>query len=112
MFRALRIVLLALFALVLIVLAVANRDPVTIRLLPDQMAGILQIEQQVPLFLLMIVLGGGGFTLGYFWEYLREWKIRRAAARDRREKQKLEAEVEKLRKASGEDEDDVLALLQ
>ncbi|MEL7215252.1 MAG: lipopolysaccharide assembly protein LapA domain-containing protein [Pseudomonadota bacterium] len=112
MFRALRLLVVLLIAIVLVLIAVANRDPVPLQVMPDALAGIFQIEFQVPLFVLMIVLGGGGFALGFSWEYLREWRIRAEARRNRRTAEKLEREVKDLRAQSGEVEDDVLALLK
>ncbi|MBB5516714.1 putative integral membrane protein [Rubricella aquisinus] len=112
MFRFARLILLALLALFLILLAVANRDTVTLQLMPDQLAGIFQVTGDVPLFVLMIVMAGGGFALGYSVEYIREWKIRSEARRAKKEAKVLEQEVKSLRAKTGDDEDDVLALLK
>lgn len=112
MFRFVRLILLALLALFLILLAVANRDTVTLQLMPDQLAGIFQISGEVPLFVLMVVMAGGGFTLGFSWEYIREWKIRTEARRAKKEAKVLQDEVKTLRAKTGDDEDDVLALLK
>ena len=112
MFRFVRLLIVLVLALVLVVIAVANRDPVPIQIMPDQLAGIFQIELEVPLFLLMVVLGGGGFVLGFSWEYLREWRIRAEGRKHRRAAQSLEREVKQMKAEQGVEEDDVLALLK
>jgi uncharacterized integral membrane protein len=94
-----------------VVLALANRDPVTLHLLPEGMARVMPLSIQVPLFALSLVSIVVGMVIGYLLEWLREHKHRRHAKRKTREAAQLSREVEKLRKASGKAEDDVLALL-
>lgn len=112
MFRLIRLSLVVVLALFLVVIAVANRDPVVVQLLPADLAGILSLSFEVPLFVLMIVLGGGGFALGFSWEYLREWHIRSEARRNKKAAQSLEREIKSMKAEQGVEEDDVLALLK
>ncbi|QPH55234.1 lipopolysaccharide assembly protein LapA domain-containing protein [Pontivivens ytuae] len=110
--RVLKMILLLALAVIIIMLAVANREPVVVELLPTQFQFITGWSTQVPLFVVMIVMAAGGFTLGWSWEWLREQRTRTIAARRRRQIAELEAEVQTLRKDTGREEDEVLALLK
>ena len=109
--RTLKLLLLGLILLAIVVLALANRDPVTLHLLPEGMARVMPLSIQVPLFALSLVSIVVGMVIGYLLEWLREHKHRRRASQKSREAAQLNREVEKLRKESGKAEDDVLALL-
>lgn len=111
--RTIKLILLATIMVALVLVAVANRELVTVGLLPDGMKFILPFEASVTLPLFVIILASVlvGLLLGYLLEYLRERKHRRAVTQKTREVSKLESEVEKLRRKTGEGEDDVLALL-
>lgn len=112
MFRFLRVFFLAVLAIVLIIIAVANSQTVPLRMLPPELSGMFQMEVQVPLFLLLSVFGGAGFAIGFSWEYLREWRIRAEGRKHRNAARALEREVKSLKAAQGVEEDDVLALLK
>ena len=113
MIRFVRYVLLALLGVALLTVALANRAPVTLRLLPDDLAALLGIavQLQVPLFL--VIFGGimVGLLIGFLWEWLREAKHRSAAKGKTREVSKLERELAVLRDTKGQPADDVIALL-
>jgi uncharacterized integral membrane protein len=109
--RTLKLLLLGLILLAIVVLALANRQPVTLHLLPEGMAGVMPLSREVPLFVVSLVSIVVGMVIGYLLEWLREHKHRRRASQKAREAAKLNREVEKLRKESGKHEDDVLALL-
>jgi len=110
--RYIRLAFLALLALVLLTLALANRGDVTLSLLPPDLAELtgLQASLTVPVF--AVIFGGiaFGLVLGFVWEWLREHRYRSAAARSTREAGKLKREVERLRETP-KHRDDVLALL-
>ncbi len=109
--RTVKIVVLALILVALVVLALANRDPVTLHLLPADMARVMPLSVQVPLFVVALCSVVVGMVIGYLIEWLREHKHRRRAAQKTREVQQLNVEVDRLRRNSGKPEDDVLALL-
>lgn len=115
MFRLIRYVVLGVIALALIVLALANRAPVRLELLPPEIAGWVGVSYapiELPLFL--VIFGGVvlGLLIGFIWEWLREHRHRAEATRERRQRTRLEAEVETLKGAGREGQDDVLALLE
>lgn len=104
---------LALVAIVLVTVALANADPVTLRLLPEAMAGFLGFSWEITLPLFLVVFGGiaAGLLIGFVWEWWREHRIRVEMRTEKRERQRLEREMSKMR-PSGRQGDDVLALLE
>jgi uncharacterized integral membrane protein len=112
--RYIRYAILAAIAIVLITVALANRAPVTLHLLPEELALMLGIGASVTLPLFIVIFGGviAGLLLGFVWEWLREHKHRAEAARQRREKERLAREVNRLRTDNPAHGDEVLALLE
>jgi putative membrane protein len=113
MIRYLRYLVLAVLAILLVSLAMANRAPVALRMLPEDLALLfgMNYEVQVPLFL--VVFGGIalGLTLGFAWEWAREHKHRAAAASGNRQVARLERELAVMKDSSSSPRDEVLALL-
>ncbi|MEM8980910.1 MAG: LapA family protein [Pseudomonadota bacterium] len=114
--RYLRYLVLAAVALCLIVLAVANREEVMLRILPETLADAAQVPAlastiQLPLFIVIFVGIGIGVLLGFVWEWFREHKHRSEASRKTREVGQLKREVKKLKDQKNEGKDEVLALL-
>ncbi len=112
--RYIRYGFLAALAVVLVTVAVANRAPVELRLLSDTLAGFIGVNATVTLPLFLVIFGGivAGLLIGFVWEWFREHRIRAEARANRREKERLEREVSKLRKHDASGTDDVLALLE
>ena len=110
--NVLRVLLLGLLAFVLLVLALANRELVTLRLLPETLSDYLGFGASVtlPLFLVLFLAIAVGLLVGYVLEWLREHKHRSEAARQRAERERLERELAKSRPAG--EGDDVLALVE
>ena len=110
--RQIRMVILAALAVVLITVALANRDPLTLHLLPDELSRLVGFSWDVTLPVFAILLGAvlAGLAFGFFWEWIREHKHRATAASERKERQRLEQEVKKVA-PSPDKGDDVLALL-
>lgn len=114
--RFIRYAILAIVAIFLILLALANRDAVTLRLMPDDVAALIGYPEggnvvSLPLF---VVIFGGillGVALGYLAEWLREHKFRVEARRGRRETARLEKELAAMKTEKVEG-DEVLALLE
>jgi uncharacterized integral membrane protein len=107
----LRIVLLALLAISLLLIALANRGPVEVKLLPEDLAVLLgfQAAATLPLYFVIFAAIALGVGVGYVAEYFREAKHRRAAARERARADKLETRLEQ---RSPREEDEVLALVE
>ncbi|MEI4471002.1 LapA family protein [Frigidibacter sp. MR17.24] len=114
MIRYLRIALTALVALVLLVLALANRDPVALRLLPGDMGAFMGLGAgiQMPLFVVIIVAVLLGLAVGFTWEWARESGHRKAARSHARQAAQLKREVSTLRTETQRPQDEVLALLE
>ena len=108
--RFIKYLLLAVILIAIVVLAVANRGPVTLRLLPDGLSMFGQRSIELPMHLVGLALILTGMILGYIFEWLREHKHRRRAALKAREAAELDREVKTLRKAQAKD-DEVLALI-
>lgn len=111
--RYLRYGFLGTLAVVLVVLALANAEPVTLRALPEQLAVLTGWSWSVTLPLWMVIYGGlaGGLLVGFVWEWLREHRYRAEAARERRARERLEQEVAQARRTAA-DGDEILALLE
>jgi len=106
--RLIRYAFLAGLAIILIAVALANRGFVTLRVLPEDMVGVLGYQWSIslPLFLVIFASIVAGVAIGFVWEWLREHKHRAEA------RQRLEREVDRLSDASSESGDDVLAMLE
>ncbi len=113
--RYLRYAFLAALAVILVTVALANRDLVTLNLLPAELASLtgLSFAVSLPLFVVIFAAIIGGLLIGFVWEWMREYKHRSAATTHKREKEKLAREVDKLKTQKAKNEgDEVLALLE
>jgi uncharacterized integral membrane protein len=112
--RYLRYLFLSVIGILLITLALANRQIVSLRLLPGEMAEAVSMSGELRLPLFLVIFAGivVGLLIGFVWEYLREHKHRRALSKTGREVHKLEREVKRLKGKPGDGKDDVLALLE
>ncbi|QBY02596.1 LapA family protein [Rhodophyticola sp. CCM32] len=112
--RYLKYAFLALVALGLVVLALANRAPMTLELLPEGLAVWIGWSYAIEMPVFLVIFGGVimGLLIGFVWEWLREHRHRADASRQRRDKQRLEREVQGLKGRVNEGKDDVLALLE
>ena len=114
MLRKIKLFILAIIMVALILIAVANRDPISVKLLPDQLASLVPfptVTPELPLYAIIAAAIAVGLLIGYIIEYLRESKHRRQAAAKSREASHLKNQVRDLQKKTGETDDDVLALL-
>lgn len=113
--RAIRLGFLAILALLLVTVALANRTVVSLNLLPSDLAIFSGLAFRVDLPLFAVVFAGIflGLLVGFVWEWLREGRQRAAAAATRRELARLRAELAHLGGNPGaiSDQDEVLALL-
>ena len=112
--RYIRYASIAIFAVALILVALANRGMVTVQVLPDELAHLaaLNPSYEVPLFI--VIFGGilAGLVIGFIWEWIREAGDRAAAARTSREMERLKGEVKRLKGEKHQGKDEVLALLE
>ena len=112
--RYIKYALIAVFGIALISVAVANRDHVSIQLIPNEVAGWFAMNPQIELPLFIIIFGGivVGLFVGFVWEWLREYSQRAEAARQAREMRRLQREVKRLKGEKHEGKDEVIALLE
>jgi putative membrane protein len=112
--RAIKYLFLIVVAIGLVVLAMANRDPVTLTVLPQELAlwSGVDIAIELPLFVVILAGVATGTLVGFVWEWLREHRHRAAAKTNHREAKKLEREVEALRGKKNEGRDEILALVE
>lgn len=111
--RYIRYAFLAALAVVLITVALANRDAVTLHLLPAELSGFLGLSWQVSLPLFIVIFLGiiAGVMIGFVWEWMREYKMRAKGKRAEKAAVQLSREVQSLKKENAAPGDDVLALL-
>jgi putative membrane protein len=109
--RTLKLLLLGLIVVALVVLSLANRGVVTLHLLPEGMARVMPLSVQLPMFAVILLAILVGLFIGYLLEWLREHKHRSLASRKAREAEKLNRDMERLRRETGKSDDDVLTLL-
>lgn len=111
--RYIRYAFLAVLAVILVSIAIANRGIVTLKLLPSGLEDYAGVNWQIDLPLFIVVFGGivAGLIIGFVWEWLREYKHRREANVKGKEARRLEREVTRLKGEQAENKDEVLALL-
>lgn len=107
--RIIRTVLLMILAALLVVLALANRAPVTLSLkFTDLLPGP---SVTLPLFLVVVLALALGVVIGMVWEWLRAAGARAESARRAHEVAELQREVRALRKTHTAPADEVVAIL-
>ncbi|HLQ18880.1 MAG TPA: LapA family protein [Tabrizicola sp.] len=115
MIRYLRLILLGLLGLSLLTVALANRAPVTVRLLPEDLASFTGLTWAMELPLFLVIFAGiiAGVLIGFVWEWFREHGHRATASQKSREVARLERELAVLKDSTSvPPQDDVLALLE
>ena len=113
MIRSLRYLFLAALGLVLLTVALANRAPVTLKALPEDLAAFTGFAWQIELPLFMVIFGGiiAVLLIGFVWEWFREMKHRSTASRKTREVARLERELAVMKDSQSVPKDDILAIL-
>ena len=84
-----------------------------IRILPSELAGFLGggMIFSIPIFVLFLCGVIFGLFVGFVWEWIREMKHRSASSRKSKELAKVENELSQLKRESGQNEDEILLLL-
>ncbi len=111
--RIIRWVILGALAIALVTIALANREAMTVRLLPEPLEGLFGFSWQItlPIFLVLVIAMGVGVLLGFVWEWVREHKHRSEAASEKRLRRELEKQVKSTAPPKGET-DEILALVE
>ncbi|MGI3169235.1 LapA family protein [Pseudooceanicola sp. C21-150M6] len=111
--KYIRYLFLLCLAIILICVALANREPVTLNMLPDGLADIAGMNFSVNLPLFVVIFGGvvAGLLIGFVWEWMREHKHRVAMRKGTKQVGRLEREVKRLKNEKHDGKDEVLALL-
>ena len=111
--RYIKYAILAAIAVSLVSVSLANRQTVSLKLLPDDLGGLLGMNYSIDLPLFVVIFGGVGVGLliGFLWEWIREHKQRAEAAAQRREMDRMRRELKRLKAEKHEGKDEVLALL-
>ncbi len=111
--RAIRLFFILVLAVVLILVALANRAAITVSLIPESLAPFFggQASLTVPGFLALFLAMVFGLVVGLVWEWLREANLRAESKARARELARLEREVGDLRRTHAAPRDEVLAIL-
>lgn len=111
--RAIRFFVLFVLAVVLILIAIANRAPITVNLVPESLQRFTQgaWAVTVPAFLALFLAMAFGLVIGLVWEWLRESGQRSTAKARTRELNRLERELGDMRRTHAKPKDEVLAIL-
>lgn len=111
--RYFKYLVLLVLALGIVTLSLANRGPMTLQLLPEDLAAFVGYNQSVelPVFLVILIGVATGLLIGFIWEWLREYRHRAEAARARAEAKRLESQLAREARPNKREGEDVLALL-
>jgi uncharacterized integral membrane protein len=111
--RYLKYLFLIVVALVLVMMAFANRETVLLEVIPEAFTPWLGVQYAVELPLFVVVLGSVmvGLLVGFVWEWLREYRHRSEAKTHKRAAKALEREVQTLKGPSRDSTDEILALV-
>lgn len=84
-----------------------------IRILPSELEGFLGggMIFSIPIFVLFLCGVIFGLFVGFVWEWIREMKHRSASSRKSKELAKIENELSQLKRESGQNEDEIMLLL-
>ena len=84
-----------------------------IRILPSALEGFMGggMIFSIPIFVLFLCGVIFGLFVGFVWEWIREMKHRSASSRKSKELAKVENELSQLKRESGQNEDEILLLL-
>ena len=111
--RLIRYLVLAIIAITLIFVAMANTGPVELNMVPDAFKRFVPFAGSITLPLFVVLMGcvAAGLLIGFIWEWLREMKIRSEARAEHKQVIKLQREVDRLKSEKTGDQDEILALL-
>lgn len=113
MTRYIRVIFLTCLSTIILTLAIANREFVDIRILPSELEGFFGDGMifSIPIFVLFLCGVIFGLFVGFVWEWIRAMKHRAASSRKSKELVKVENELNQLKRDNGQNDDEVLLLL-
>lgn len=111
--RYIRYAFLAALAVVLVSVAMANRDFTSLNLLPPALADLTRFSWSIslPLYAVIFASIGAGILIGFIWEWLREHKHRAAGSQMQRELKQTKREMRRIKGHDDKPQDEVLAIL-
>jgi uncharacterized integral membrane protein len=111
--RYLKYLFLIVVALVLVMMAFANREMVLLEVIPEAFTPWIGVQYAIELPLFLVVLGSVvvGLLVGFVWEWLREYRHRAEAKTQKRTAKALEREVQTLKGPAQNSTDEILALV-
>lgn len=111
--RAIRVLFVVVLAAILILVATANREIITVSLLPEGLAPFAggQWALSMPAFVAQFLAMVFGVIVGLIWEWLREARLRAESSRRAHHLAQLQREVGDLRRTHAAPKDEVLAIL-
>lgn len=114
LFRFVKYLVLVVLALGVVTLSLANREMMTLQLLPEDLAAFVGFNQSIelPVFLVILLGVAAGLLIGFIWEWLREFRYRSEASRARAEAKQLKERLAREGAAPKRGGEDVLALLE
>ena len=112
--RIVRFTIISFISVILLILALVNRQLVDFRFIPINLSNQLGIAGNflIPLFLIVFFGVLLGVFLGFFAEYLREHKYRKALATKNKKVKMLEQEIKKLKNDTNNEAEQILGLLE
>ncbi|MDF2234658.1 LapA family protein [Albimonas sp. CAU 1670] len=112
--RYLKYLFLIVVAVAAVLLAIANRGPVTLRWLPEGVgvpgAEGIPTEVTLPIYVALFLAVFLGILIGLVLEMLRETEHRRKERLYKKEAARLDAENRRLAQKAGEEDHDILGL--
>lgn len=112
--KTLRYAFWVLVAVCLIIVGLANRGMVTVRAMPEVLAGLFGIspDMTVPLFVVIFAGVALGLLVGFIWEWLREYGQRAEARAKTAEIARLQKELGRMQAEKTVGKDEILALVE
>ena len=99
-------------AIVLVIIAIANRDITELNLLPEELVFFdFNFSTSLPVYVIFFSGTIFGVIIGFVWEWLREHKHRTEVVRKNRDLRRAERELRNIKGEKYAGQDDVLALL-
>ncbi len=115
--RYVRYFIITVIALILVTVAFANRQIVSLTILPEGLEPFIGLNAlvgpiQMPLY--AVVFGGvaAGLIVGFTWEYAREARHRREARQQRQSRATLERDIKQMKAEKNAGRDEVLVLVE